>query len=436
MDSERWLPGGADWGGINHLLRNRSPFYPDLSPADADATQTFMRQTCRVLVIGAGGLGCEILKDLALSGFRNISVIDMDVIDLTNLNRQFLFRTCDVGQPKALVAAAFINKRVPGVQVTAYHRNIMTFDSEFYSEFNLVVCGLDSIEARRWLNATLVDICAVDDEGNLKQSTIVPLIDGGTEGFLGSARVIIPRLSPCFECLLNLFPPARNFPLCTIANTPRLPEHCIEYAHVVLWNKLHPFGKGEKMDTDNMDHMSWIFEKASSRAEEFNIPGVTLRLTQGVVKNIIPAVASTNAVIAAACVQEALKMITYIASNMDNYMMYNGTQGVYSLTYRNEKRANCPVCGVPSVKKMSISGDKTLAEYLQVVAEDFELQSRNPFLRTTTGKTLYASTPEVLRKATEKNLSVELKDLLSPCTRITLTDKNLPTSYSIELTLT
>jgi len=100
-----------------------------------------------------------------------------DTIDVSNLNRQFLFRQADVGKFKAETAAKFVEKRVKGVKITPYCGKIQDKDEDYYMQFDIVVCGLDSIEARRWINATLVGMVDMEDPRSLK-----PLIDGGTEG--------------------------------------------------------------------------------------------------------------------------------------------------------------------------------------------------------------------------------------------------------------
>lgn len=66
-----------------------------------------------------------------------------------------------------------------------------------------------------------------EDDGSTKQETIKPMVDGGTEGFRGHARVILPGFTPCFECTLWLFPPQTKFPLCTLAETPRWGSACV-----------------------------------------------------------------------------------------------------------------------------------------------------------------------------------------------------------------
>eukprot|EP00727_Mastigamoeba_balamuthi_P008973 m51a1_g4699 putative ubiquitin-activating enzyme e1c (433) ;mRNA; r:225940-228536 len=382
----------------------------------------------RVLVVGAGGLGCELLKDLALSGFRALHVIDMDVIEYSNLNRQFLFRATDVKKPKAVAAAEFINKRVRGANVTPYVGMLQSMPREWYKQFELIVSGLDSVPARRWLNFTLCGLVEKDADGELVASTIIPLIDGGTEGFKGHVRVILPYLSACFECAIDAFPPQTKYPICTIASEPRLPEHCVEWASEIAWKSPDypkPFAPGTKLDADNAEHMRWVCETAQARAADKGIAGVTLRLAMGVVKNIVPAIAATNALVAAACANEAFKYVTSASQGLDNYMMYNGASGAYTYTFVYERKGTCLACGVPSAT-YTVRAGATLEELMQQLAADPHFQFQAPSVRMA-GRNLYMQAPEALRLATAANLGRTLAELgVAHGTDLSVSDPVLP----------
>ncbi|CAG9824919.1 unnamed protein product [Phaedon cochleariae] len=183
----------------------------------------------RVLVVGAGGIGCEILKNLALSGFQDIEIIDLDTIDVSNLNRQFLFRKEHVGKPKAVVAGLSIKSYNPDLKIKTYHDSITSQDYgvNFFKKFNLVLNALDNRAARNHVNR----MCLAAD---------VPLIESGTSGYSGQVELIKKSVTQCYECQPK--PAQKTFPGCTIRNTPSEPVHCIVWAKH-LFNQL--FGEDD-----------------------------------------------------------------------------------------------------------------------------------------------------------------------------------------------
>ncbi|XP_024035486.1 SUMO-activating enzyme subunit 2 [Citrus clementina] len=179
----------------------------------------------KVLMVGAGGIGCELLKTLALSGFQDIHIIDMDTIEVSNLNRQFLFRQSHVGQSKAKVARDAVLKFRPQMSITAHHANVKDpkFNVEFFKQFNVVLNGLDNLDARRHVNR----LCLAAD---------VPLVESGTTGFLGQVTVHVKGKTECYECQPK--PAPKTYPVCTITSTPSKFVHCIVWAKDLLFAKL------------------------------------------------------------------------------------------------------------------------------------------------------------------------------------------------------
>ncbi|XP_071174369.1 SUMO-activating enzyme subunit 2-like isoform X1 [Mytilus edulis] len=200
----------------------------NLSGVLIENTRECVKQS-KILVVGAGGIGCELLKNLVLTGFNDITVIDLDTIDVSNLNRQFLFRKEHVGKSKAKVAMESTLKFNPNVKIQAFHDSIMSteYGLNFFKQFSAVMNALDNRAARNHVNR----MCLSAD---------VPLIESGTAGYLGQVQVIKKGLTECYECQPK--PTQKTFPGCTIRNTPSEPVHCVVWAKH-LFNQL--FGEDD-----------------------------------------------------------------------------------------------------------------------------------------------------------------------------------------------
>lgn len=184
-------------------------------------------RTSKVLMVGAGGIGCELIKNLMLTGFGEIHIVDLDTITLSNLNRQFLFRQKDINKSKAMILVKAVEKfNYFDCKLIPHHGNIMNtelFPISWWSSFDYIYNALDNVEARTYVNLIALF---------LKK----PLMESGTTGFQGQVLPIYPYQSECFDCIPKDTP--TTYPVCTIRSTPSKPVHCITWAKEFLFMQL------------------------------------------------------------------------------------------------------------------------------------------------------------------------------------------------------
>ncbi|KFA63658.1 hypothetical protein S40285_03172 [Stachybotrys chlorohalonatus IBT 40285] len=185
-------------------------------------------------LVGAGAIGCEMLKNWAMMGLGagpkgKIYVTDMDSIEKSNLNRQFLFRAADVGHMKSDCAARAVQRMNPDLvgHIETFKDRVSpetesVFNEEFWMNLDGVTNALDNVEARTYVDRRCVFFRK-------------PLLESGTLGTKGNTQVVLPHLTESYSSSQD--PPEKEFPMCTIRSFPNRIEHTIAWSKEYMFEK-------------------------------------------------------------------------------------------------------------------------------------------------------------------------------------------------------
>ena len=177
-------------------------------------------------LVGAGAIGCEMLKNWALMGIAcdansgTVYVTDMDHIERSNLSRQFLFRNKDIGSPKSTTAAAAMGNMNPSMRTVAFETKVAPeteshFNDDFFESLDIVCAALDNVEARLYLDQRCVFYRK-------------PMLESGTLGTKGHTQIVVPGKTENYGATRD--PPEKTIPLCTVKTFPNQIEHTLQWA--------------------------------------------------------------------------------------------------------------------------------------------------------------------------------------------------------------
>ncbi|KAJ6793609.1 ubiquitin-activating enzyme E1 1-like [Iris pallida] len=182
-------------------------------------------EEANIFVVGSGALGCEFLKNLALMGVccspkGKLTVTDDDVIEKSNLSRQFLFRDWNIGQAKSTVAASVACSINPNLHVDALQNRASpdtenVFNDAFWESLDVVINALDNVTARMYMDMR----CLYFQK---------PLLESGTLGAKCNTQMVIPHLTENYGASRD--PPEKQAPMCTLHSFPHNIDHCLTWA--------------------------------------------------------------------------------------------------------------------------------------------------------------------------------------------------------------
>lgn len=287
----------------------------------------------RVLIAGVGGLGCEIAKNLAMVGVGHLDLVDLDIIEHSNLNRQILFTDAKMGEAKASVAARKLQQINPNITIKGYHSSLERLDPAVYKNADVIVGGLDSMNARLNLNAQAIRFNK-------------PLNDGGVSGYHGHMYTIFPYENACYEC--NPLPVQENDEMaaCTVVGIPRKRIHCVFKGNMKFQDEFEkdPNPKNEK-------DIEFIREEANRLVNQYNFqPEFSKADVVKIIDRHDPGIITINAVISALQSHETIKILHWLRDNdalgkpIKTYMIFNAMTMKF---YHIEKKLNldCMQCG-------------------------------------------------------------------------------------------
>lgn len=159
----------------------------------------------KVLIVGSGGLGSPAAFALAQAGVKNIGIVDSDIVEISNLNRQILHSTSRTGMPKVESAEMFLKKISPDIEIEKYYVQFNNKNAlDIIKDYDIVIDGVDNLPTRYLLN----DACVLAGK---------PLAEAAVLRFEGIAMTILPGEGPCYRCAFPKMPQAGAVPSCTEA---------------------------------------------------------------------------------------------------------------------------------------------------------------------------------------------------------------------------